>query len=86
MTLTPVKYLVDGTSVNGRGGIYVEQRAQRDGSILWCIVTSFSEVFNRDLQWEWEPMPSSRTDEFIARTRFTFEEACELVKQINLGL
>ena len=32
-------------------------------------------VMNTQGEWEHEPMPSSRTNEFIARTRFTLDEA-----------
>jgi hypothetical protein len=33
---------------------------------------------NKDGDWEWEPMPSSRDDEFLSRCRFqSMQEAME---------
>jgi len=40
----------------------------------WAVSNGTS-VLNTDGEWEWEPMPSSRDDDFIARARFTFAEA-----------
>ena len=37
-------------------------------------------VFNRNGKWEYEPMPSARTDEFIERTRFDLESAWKQVE------
>lgn len=35
-----------------------------------------SSCLNKDLEWEWEPSPSNRDDEFKKRCRFdTFEQA-----------
>lgn len=34
-------------------------------------------VLNRDFEWEWEPMPSSRDDEFLARCRWQLASALE---------
>jgi hypothetical protein len=36
----------------------------------WCL--------NAGLEWEYEPLPSSRGDDFLRRTRFTKDEALEL--------
>lgn len=40
-----------------------------DGAVKWDIVQA-GMCFNKAGEWEYEPMPSSRTDEFIARTRW----------------
>ncbi len=50
--------------------VFVEKR----GEDPWCV-TVFSTVLDRDLQRHYEPMPSSRTDEFVAATRFSLSEA-----------
>lgn len=35
-----------------------------------------SQVWNGS-EWEYEPLPSSRDDAFIERTRFDFDTACD---------
>jgi hypothetical protein len=42
------------------------------------VVFSGGEVLNSDGEWEWEPMPSSRTEEFIGRTRCPSFEAAAI--------
>lgn len=49
--------------------IYVERRKQREGGASWAIVRG-QACFTREGIWECEPMPSSRTDEFLARARY----------------
>ena len=60
-----VKYMVYGRL--GRTAVFVEMR--REEPEAWAVTTSFGEVLNRDSEWELEPQPSSRTAEFLARTR-----------------
>lgn len=49
---------------------------------LWCI-RELSMVLAKDGEWEWEPRPSMRDDDFIKRTRFTTAiEAAEFAKSI----
>lgn len=51
----------------------------------WAVVDN--GVLNKDLQWEYEPMPSSRTDEFIARTRFdSIDEALRAALKAGIVL
>jgi hypothetical protein len=53
----------------------VQARTQRDNSVLWSVSDGF-HVLNKKGDWEYEPIPSSRDDAFIARTRWaTAEEA-----------
>jgi hypothetical protein len=60
---------------------YIElvQRAQMSGEVLWAI--KFDQaVFNRRTRhWVYEPLPSSRTDEFLADTRMTLDEARKII-------
>lgn len=46
----------------------------------WAVVDG-PFVLNRDGEWEHEPLPSSRTEEFLARARFDLEEAFEAAAQ-----
>ena len=63
------------------GEIYMLHRMkQSDNSILWAITedpTGF--CLGRDLNWHFEPMPSSRTDSFLKLTRFKYDEALEIL-------
>jgi hypothetical protein len=70
--LKPIKYQV--------GDIYIEYRGYQgseeqipgwkpEEKERWAIVRS-SMCFNKQGEWEHEPMPSSRTIPFFARTRF----------------
>ena len=51
--------------------IYVEYR----GGGLWCVADAFGQCFGRDGQDSHEPLPSSRSKEFLEKFRFSREEA-----------
>lgn len=58
---------------------------QKRGNDLW-VAYSLGYVLNHDGSWEYEPLPSSRTEEFIARTRYaTAREAIEAVRKLSTG-
>lgn len=52
----------------------IERCSQRDGSFKWAIRRSGS-CLALDGLWEFEPMPSSRDEEFLARCRYDSAEA-----------
>lgn len=58
----------------------VVQTGQRQGAVfipsadVWAVRKS-GWCLNRDGEWEYEPIPSSRDDEFFARCRWTLDEA-----------
>lgn len=54
--------------------VYVEKR----GEDAWCVSVCGGTVLDRDLQRHREPMPSNRTDEFVAATRFSLSEAMSI--------
>lgn len=60
---------------DGRLRITVESR----GDDRW-VVCDGGCCLNRDGEFEYEPLNSNRGEEFIARTRFSFEEAWELAE------
>jgi hypothetical protein len=70
LTLRPVRWLV-----GPREGLiepqrtYIEIREQPDGTQRYAVCR-FGRVLNREGQWELEPIPSDRTQEFIDRTRY----------------
>ena len=51
---------------------------EKRGETKWCVKYFGNSVVNRDLNRQYEPMPSSRTEEFIEATRFSLEEAFEI--------
>lgn len=53
----------------------IEESPQRDGSVLWAVRRAGTSCLAADGQWEFEPLPSSRDDDFIQRTRFMSPEA-----------
>lgn len=57
--------------------IFVESR----GPGVW-VVTNGSSVLNNLGEWEYEPRPSSRTDEFIDRTRLAFSDAVRAARAL----
>lgn len=60
------------------GEIYVESR----GLNAWVVSNLFS-VRNTHGEWEWEPMPSNRSKDFISRTRFQFHEAWDIARTLS---
>lgn len=64
--ITPVRFQVGA----GRNAIFIEDR----GNGKWAVSNGCS-VLATDGEWEYEPRPSNRDDDFLARTRFTLDEA-----------
>jgi len=58
----------------------IEQRSP-DKYVIIC----FKEVLNKKGEWEYEPSPSNRSELFLARTRYSLEEAVEIIRD-KLGL
>ena len=59
--------------------IHIEKR----GENRWCVSAFGGTVVDRDLQRHYEPMPSNRTEEFIAATRFTLAEAFDIAQRFD---
>lgn len=62
----------DEERTRSRDEVMIEWR----GGDTYCV-RAVGNVLDRDGDWVYEPMPSSRTDEFIQATRFTLAEALE---------
>ena len=51
-----------------------DMRIQWRGDDRWAIFNGAS-CLNRLGEWEYEPLPSSRTDEYLERNRYSLDEA-----------
>jgi hypothetical protein len=60
--------------------IRVEERGQIDGTTRWAVVR-MGYCLNRRGRWDYEMLPSSRTDRWIAGHRFDLETALRLAKK-----
>lgn len=59
--------------------IMIDRMRQMDGSIKYAVRQS-GACLSRSGEWEYEPIPSSRDDEFFARCRFeTWEDAAKAI-------
>jgi hypothetical protein len=54
------------------------------GTNKWAVSLS-NEVLNAAGEWEREPQPSNRTDEFLSRTRFSFADAINRARSALSG-
>lgn len=64
------------------GTLQVELRDSEKG--LWAVTYAGSTI-NKDGEWEYEPLPSSRSEAYMSRTRFPLEEALEIAKAACLS-
>ena len=63
-----------------RDGFEVIRVAQRAGADKWKVLNG-GYCLTKAGDWEWEPIPSSRTDDFIERCRFdTAQEAIDAAR------
>lgn len=86
--MTPIEKLAYATkfTLQRRGNyagepqetIMVEWR----GDDRWVVSDSLGNVYNTDCQWEYEPSPSNRDKDFIARTRFSQDRAFEIGRSL----
>ena len=56
-------------------------RVERRGAETWAVCEGARSVVNRDGAREQEPLPSSRDDDFLARTRFGLPEALRIARR-----
>lgn len=69
---------------NGTIDIVLQRCQQEDGSSNWKIAEK-GFVLNCNGEWEFESIPSSRTDAYFKRTRFdTAEEALDFWNKIDV--
>lgn len=71
---TPAPLVVNEYQLEGGGrfdadDITLRRMPQRKGADKWAIYNR-GAVLSKDGDWEYEPTPSSRTDEYLQRCRF----------------
>lgn len=71
--MTPEELLSKAVRFRLAPELHVEIRAGG----RWSIVGPGREVLNAAGHWEHDPLPSSRSDSFISRTRFDRDDAVE---------
>lgn len=75
-----VKFLIGGQAPPLGVAVYAEKRCWDPEA--WAV-TYLGDCLNHDGKWESEPMPSSRTPEFLGRTRWpTMEAALEAYRRV----
>lgn len=81
----PPGVVVSGYRIgDGINAIRIERVQQISGPDMWAA-RRHGDVLNRSGVWEWEPMPSSRDDEFLARCRFgSHAEAIAAVSHVQV--
>lgn len=60
--------------------IEIERASQMDGSVKWAVRWR-GRCLHRSCRWDWEPIPSSRTDRWLKSHRFDFETAVRLAEK-----
>ena len=52
------------------------------GNDLWAVKLHGRQCLGADGEWDWESLPSGRTDEWLATHRFTLEEALRRAREV----
>lgn len=50
------------------------------GEDRWAVLNVYGNCLSRSGKWDYEPQPSSRSDKWLARFRFSLDEAIQLAK------
>ena len=69
------------TRIESNDGEYFIELKDKNKN-LWGVM-DFGNRMNRNGKWDYEPLPSSRTDKWIKDHSFTFKEAKEKLKKIE---
>jgi hypothetical protein len=79
----PTRYALGGLLAETRGPRSWAEAEAGGAAETWAVVDSVRNVWNeRDGLWEWEPQPSDRTDEFLARTRYPKSVAVAILRRL----
>lgn len=60
--------------------IEVDRAPQMDGTVKWAVRWN-GRSLHRSGRWDWEPIPSSRTDRWLKSHRFELDTALKLAEK-----
>jgi hypothetical protein len=80
-TAEPVGYLVSMIPEIGYDASSWSIKVERRGPDAWAVI-HHSRCLHRSGRWDYEPIPSSRTDRWIKSHRFPLDEALKLAKKV----
>lgn len=71
----------------GRGRLTIERCVQRDGTSIWAVRDGCGFCLTDLQEWEHEPIPSSRSDVFLSRCRWSsaVDAAASLLQRLERG-
>lgn len=72
----PTRYLVTQIPLSHENSAIWSLELAWRGPESWAVMWN-SRCLNADNEWDYEPLPSERSDQWIADHRFTFDEARE---------
>jgi hypothetical protein len=52
------------------GGIYIEERLNRHGNTMYAIVLRDHWELSKEMNWDYMPIPSERSDEYLQTHRW----------------
>lgn len=80
-SVIPTEYTVTlpGMSIDDENGFHREVKVSWRGNDRWAVL-KLGSCLNVYGEWEFEPSPSNRNDEFKERCRFTLDEALTRAK------
>lgn len=69
-------YIIEGSDIRIELRGYSPEALSRSGAQgdLWSVTNGGRSCLNSDLEWEYEPSPSGRTEDYKKRNRFSLDE------------
>jgi len=80
-TVQPTAYMVSLLPVDDINADLFAITVEWRGDNNWAVMRH-RQCLNSEGEWDWEPNPSSRTDEFIATHRFDRDTAIEMARKV----
>lgn len=81
VSTTVTRYLVSCIPAEHQDAHHFSITVERRGINQWAVCR-YSETADANGNWEYEPQPSSREDEYLSAHRHTLEDALKLAKTL----